>query len=39
MSNLFTRLKDSISADLNDMLDQKRTKKPDCDAQSTFAQL
>jgi phage shock protein A len=28
MSNLFTRLKDSISADLNDMLDQKEQKNP-----------
>ncbi|MCO7175295.1 PspA/IM30 family protein [Sporolactobacillus kofuensis] len=28
MSNLFTRLKDSISADLNDLLDQKEQKNP-----------
>ncbi|WP_028984096.1 PspA/IM30 family protein [Sporolactobacillus terrae] len=28
MSNLFTRLKDSIAADLNDMLDQKEQKNP-----------
>ncbi|MCO7128278.1 PspA/IM30 family protein [Sporolactobacillus shoreicorticis] len=28
MSNIFTRLKDSIAADLNDMLDQKEQKNP-----------
>ncbi|RYL88915.1 PspA/IM30 family protein [Sporolactobacillus sp. THM19-2] len=28
MSNLFTRIKDSISADLNDLLDQKEQKNP-----------